>query len=1035
MAFFLNGAASQDFEWIKKLPHCFNEDMTFRFVAETPNESSVVVRELLEILSTRAGTRQNTAVSPSYVLFFIDPGITEDIAMRNFINADFKSCGFATVFAFGEMSDIPIGVKALIQTYSDKSSYYLDNENEGFSDFTRDNVIPADIEKFSEEIALFRMSAAGAGIPGTVSFLDMFSAGNVEELDVARRWRMSNPAKSLAAPIGIKSGGEPFMLDIHEKYHGSHGLMAGTTGSGKSECIQAIILSLAVTFHPDDLCFVLIDFKGGGMANLFDGIPHLAGTITNLGNFIKRSMISLEAEMLKRQNMLKDAGVNHIDKYQKLYKEGTVSEPMPHMVLISDEFAELKQQQPEFMAELISVARIGRSLGVHLILATQKPTGVVDDQIWSNTRFRICLKVADKGDSNGMIGVPDAAAITKAGRGYVQVGYNEVFEQIQSAYTGAEYRPTEKYINTETMQVEQIDGAGSQLKVAAMKAKTLEIPGADPKNLPNQLEAVVGYIAKVSDGLGLAPRPIWKEPLPLILSLDKLNREKNPSERYVLAGLIDDPYTQNVWDMKISLDDGHIAVYGTPGCGKTVFLQTIIFDLAKTYPPSDINFELIDFGGGSLDIFKAAPHTKHVITAQESDLITDVLQMVTEEIEVRKSKFAAVRQESLAKYIKESKEYLPTIIVAVDNWVKFAEESPDGAQIIYSILKEGAKYGIIVALTLGGTNSISYKYTDYFSERFALQMSDAIEYAGVVGNTRGVFPMDTKGRGLIRYEGKVLEYQTGVAFGEPDDAARSRQIQGFLADKYGADKYGAVKEAATVPKVSASPAKPAAKPTMSMPTLPIAGGGAKKKKVPLTAFSPENEQGVAVASSRLSGAVYRVPYGMNMCIISADMPDPTVTAAIAASETRTVVYCGIVTSGENKGYVTEADLHEMVSLIKGEEVIIIENFMSFYRAISDADLDKLVAMMDDTAKNLTVIAAIKASDGSALKDQPMGVLVMKKDARGMLVSGKAMDCASVMPGEAVMAMSLDERNFVTSPRTALIYEADGAFEKIVPIGV
>jgi len=214
---------------------------------------------------------------------------------------------------------------------------------------------------------------------------------NAYDLNLEERWGSSQIYKSMAAPLGVKSGGEIVYLDLHEKFHGPHGLVAGTTGSGKSEIIQSYILSMATLFHPYEVGFVIIDFKGGGMADQFANLPHLTGTITNIdGKQIDRSLRSIKAELLRRQGLFREAKVNKIDDYISLFKQGKVETPLPHLILIVDEFAELKSEQPEFMKELISAARIGRSLGVHLILATQKPAGVVNDQIWSNSKFKLC---------------------------------------------------------------------------------------------------------------------------------------------------------------------------------------------------------------------------------------------------------------------------------------------------------------------------------------------------------------------------------------------------------------------------------------------------------------------------------------------------------------------------------------------------------------------------------------------------------------------------------------------------------------------
>ena len=175
-----------------------------------------------------------------------------------------------------------------------------------------------------------------------------------------------------------------------------------------------------MNFHPYEVGFLLIDYKGGGMANLFQKLPHLLGTITNLdGAESYRAMVSIKSELARRQRIFNQYNVNHINGYHQLYKLGKVTEAIPHLFLISDEFAELKKEQPEFMKELVSAARIGRSLGIHLILATQKPSGVVDEQIWTNSKFKLCLKVQNESDSREMIKTPDAAAITQPGRAYL----------------------------------------------------------------------------------------------------------------------------------------------------------------------------------------------------------------------------------------------------------------------------------------------------------------------------------------------------------------------------------------------------------------------------------------------------------------------------------------------------------------------------------------------------------------------------------------------------------------------------------------
>ena len=196
-------------------------------------------------------------------------------------------------------------------------------------------------------------------------------------------------------------------------------------------------------YKRQEIAFVLVDFKGGDMARPFLKAPHLSAIISNLsGNILYRALVSLEAEVKSRQRIFNESaqtlGIDKIDinSYHKYFKEGRLTLPLPHLVIVIDEFAQLKSQRPEFMTKLVEIAQVGRSLGIHLILATQKPSGVVDPQIWSNSRFKACLKVLDKQDSIEMINRPDAALIKLPGRAYIQVGYDEIFEQLQSGYSG-----------------------------------------------------------------------------------------------------------------------------------------------------------------------------------------------------------------------------------------------------------------------------------------------------------------------------------------------------------------------------------------------------------------------------------------------------------------------------------------------------------------------------------------------------------------------------------------------------------------------
>lgn len=434
-------------EALKWLPHVWNESRTTRYIAMNAQDRGDVFFSLLDILRRRSQEGQEAASEkkrlpkPYYVLFVEDPALLQGELLAKYVFDRDPALGLTTILMAETTQELPNECEEIIENDASFCGRY--NTVEGGRQAIRfDQGNAAMMETLARHLSnvQVRENETDAEIPTQLDFLSMYGVQRLEQLGVAERWRKSRTFRSMRVPIGAKAGGELCYLDIHEKYHGPHGLLAGTTGSGKSETLQTYILSLALQYSPDDIGFFIIDFKGGGMANLFEKLPHMLGTISNLsGNQVRRAMISIKSENKRRQRLFNEYGVNNISHYTRLYKNGESKIPLPHLFIIIDEFAELKREQPDFMRELISVAQVGRSLGVHLVLATQKPSGTVDDNIWSNAKFRICLRVQDRQDSQDMLHRPDAAFITQAGRGFLQVGNDEIFEEFQSAWSGAIY--------------------------------------------------------------------------------------------------------------------------------------------------------------------------------------------------------------------------------------------------------------------------------------------------------------------------------------------------------------------------------------------------------------------------------------------------------------------------------------------------------------------------------------------------------------------------------------------------------------------
>lgn len=437
----------QQWEFAKWLPHVWSEDKRCRYIANDRASMSDMGFDLAKVLRARAEEcdtlSKKPTVKPYYIVFVENMELLEGELVAKYIMNPQDEYGITTILMVDNYEDLPNECEEIIQNDGHMTSIYNVNESSSeIQQFMADKVQIATLEKMARNLSGVEVAETdnGGEIPNSLDFFEMYGVDDIADLDVLERWTKHRTYESMRALIGKKGGNADCYLDIHEKYHGPHGLIAGTTGSGKSETLQTYMLSLAVEFSPYDVVFFIIDYKGGGMANLFSGLPHLIGQISNLsGNQVQRAMISIKSENRRRQRIFSEHSVNNINLYTRLYKNGEATEPVPHLFIIIDEFAELKREEPEFMKELISVAQVGRSLGVHLILATQKPSGTVDDNIWSNTKFRLCLRVADRQDSNDMLHKPDAAYITQAGRGYLQVGSDEVYELFQSGYSGAIY--------------------------------------------------------------------------------------------------------------------------------------------------------------------------------------------------------------------------------------------------------------------------------------------------------------------------------------------------------------------------------------------------------------------------------------------------------------------------------------------------------------------------------------------------------------------------------------------------------------------
>lgn len=760
----IRSEADKTWDFAKWLPHIWNDEHTIRFMAQNSQE----IKELSIYFEREIAARSSihgydATVTPQYVVLALDQTIAERADFIKLIYKNRNYMGFSVIAAYDELKNLPKECNRIIEISQQRSRIYDRDDISGkFDEFSPEMFLGSGEEEYAIALANITLDTASEEyiLPSTITFTEAYDVGRIEYLNILSRWKENDPTTSLDAVIGIDEYGEKFSFDIHEKAHGPHGLIAGTTGSGKSEFIMTYILAMAVNYHPSEVAFILIDYKGGGMAKAFENLPHTAGIITNLdGSEVNRSLVSIKSELRRRQALFNQAskkvGMSNIDiyKYQRLHREGVVSEPLPHLIIISDEFAELKAQQPDFMAELISTARIGRSLGVHLVLATQKPTGVVDDQIVSNTRFRICLKVQDRQDSMEMLKRPEAAELTKTGRFYLQVGNNEIFKLGQSAWSGAKYVPSDR-VN------QQLDNSISIVANTGKVLKQIRLKGNSSSESISQLDAVTRYISELAAQEHFKQRMLWCPSMPAISTIENIKSKYaiSSSENVTpVLGEYDIPELQKQEALTLPFDSvGNTVIYGASGSGKTTFVTTLMYSLITQYKPDQVNIYALDFSAQTLSVFGGAAHVGDIIMPDDREKVENLFKLLHSELKKRK----VLLQEyggDFTSYKKMSGNSMPCIIVIIHNYTGLVE-SYDVEDNIAFFSREGAKRGIYFVVTAQSAGAIRHRTLQNFGQTLVLRMNDPLDYSSILGNIGGLIPAAHLGRGIFK-NGNVYEFQ------------------------------------------------------------------------------------------------------------------------------------------------------------------------------------------------------------------------------------------------------------------------------------
>lgn len=775
--------SNPDMAWVAKLPHVNGMYASNRKEADTVLDSLVpMLKEREKVLSTRGAYDKNSSFLPHILFVISDPYlISRNYAQRNYI-LESQSLGTDVIMAVQQMKHLPSNTKTVIQLDGTVGKLYFRENDSQIKKFVVEKVDNSYGKRFADALENVRIrethkadsnvdpnTDTEKAIPTKYTFYEMLGIKTVGDLNLKQRWQKSDVCSAIKAPLGISTDGlVELNIRRHDSADGPHGLVAGMTGSGKTAAIASYLLALTTLYSPLDLSLVIIDFKGGALCNKFRGIPHLVGSITNLsGKEIDRSLKILDSEIKHRQKLLKDASsmvpsndIDDIDKYTKLFKVGKVKESMPHMLIVVDEFAQLKTQYPHFLEKLVDVAQIGGSLGVHLILATQKPAGLVSPQIWANSKFRICLQVQEEQDSKEVIKTDVASKIKNAGRAYLMVGNNERFELFQSGYADS--------------------------PISTIYPKHC----AEPLT---QFSTVVNHIVEFCQREKIPKMPdLFMEPLPDQVVF-RTKQTEGDTVGTVEIGIYDDPEHKTQEAYALPLVSNNLMIIGSAQMGKTNLLQTIIRSLAEQYGPNEVAIYILDFASQLLRRYGELNHVGGVVTHQDDEKLKHLMYLLDSEITKRNNEFNKVGVTSLDEYREKGLKEIPHIVLIIDNYSALKQLYFQDDTELIRLLRDGLHAGITVVATNSNTkNGIGYKDLQYFGARIALHNNDSSEYSTLFEQCRETVEKKP-GRSLIKQNDRLLDCQIYRAF-EGDLNSEMTSLSAKLKEKYGAQRATAIPE-------------------------------------------------------------------------------------------------------------------------------------------------------------------------------------------------------------------------------------------------
>lgn len=795
--------ARADWEWVKWLPHALHPDRTdalgpLRLVAPTIRALESMLEDALA-KRPRFDPEVDTRIPGPHLVVVLDGGA---VAGSDHLMTGGGVEGVTVVDLSTVPPRVPDRTAVVLDVAADGT--LTSETTDGDAHLGRaDTLGLVAAESLARQLAPLRLTAGMRGdqpMSTEVGLAELLELGDPYEFDPADTWVPRPNRDRLRIKFGIQADGTPIEIDLKESAQegmGPHGLLIGATGSGKSELLRTLVLALAVTHPPNSLNFALVDFKGGATFARLNALPHTSAVITNLQeelHLVDRMTDAINGELIRRQELLRAAGnFSSLRDYEKARQAGAPLPEVPTLLVICDEFSELLSVKPDFIDMFVQIGRVGRSLGVHLLLASQRLEEGRLRGLEVHLSYRVGLRTFSEMESRTVLGLPDAFHLPRApGHGFLKVG-TETLDRFRSAYVSGVYQQatgaTVPTAPEQQLVLQEYTTGYLAAELASDEAET-EQPQEDPDAAVG--ETLLDILVDRLTGKGTPAHQIWLPPLDESAALNELlpNLVTHP-ERGLTAdsaelagalrpvlGVVDRPLEQRRDPLLLDLSGaaGHVLVLGAPQTGKSTALRTLIASLALTHTPREVQFYCLDFGGGTLAALSGLPHVGEVSGRLDTGAVRRTVAEVATVLANRERLFAEHQIDGIASYrkLRAAGHFADSphgdVFLVVDGWQTLRGEFPDLEETVSDIASRGLSYGVHVVASCTRAFDLRMNIRDLFASRLELKIGDPID--SIIDRRAAMsVPADAPGRGIA-----MSKHQTLIALPRLDGASTTTDL-------------------------------------------------------------------------------------------------------------------------------------------------------------------------------------------------------------------------------------------------------------------